>query len=87
MNEPSTITDVQFITIWKVTYKPDNPPLWQGISNALPKIYYFDTQSNYDNFLEKNKDIIYWMKTTKTIAVKHGKNFYPLGDPYLISNS
>ena len=79
--------EVDFIEIWKVVYKPENVPLWQGVLAALPKTYYFDRQESYDDFLEKNKELLYLMKTSRTLAIKHKNMFYPLGESFMLSSS
>lgn len=79
--------EVDFIEVWKVVYKPDNVPLWQGIDAALPKIYYFVQQESFDEFLEKNKEFLYLMKTSRTLALKHKNKCYPLGEAFVLSSS
>lgn len=81
--------DIEFIQIWKVTYKPENVPLWQGAQAAMDKIYYFDKKESMDGFIDnfrtKHPDYAYMMRSTKTIAIKYDGKFYPFGESYMLS--
>jgi hypothetical protein len=70
--------NVQFVNIWIVKYIPDDVPLWRGTKAAMDKFYYFSTEKEKNEFMDKNQAINHMLKSFRSIGIKHDDNIYPL---------
>lgn len=70
--------DVQFVKIWCVKYTPDDVPLWSGPKAGMDRFYYFASEQEKSEFMDKNQRISYMLKSFQTIGIKYEDIICPL---------